>query len=171
TLGVVGYGNIGSQLGVLAEGLGMRVVFYDVVKKLNMGNARQLDSLPELLRIADVVTLHVPATPQARNMIDAERLALMKPEAVLINASRGNVSDLDALAARLKAGQLLGAAIDVFPQEPKSNDEPFESPLRGLDNVILTPHVGGSTQEAQENIGLEVSDKLVRYSDNGSTLS
>ncbi|HEX7036748.1 MAG TPA: phosphoglycerate dehydrogenase [Pseudomonadales bacterium] len=171
TLGVIGYGNIGSQLGVLAESIGMRVVFYDVVKKLNMGNARQLESLPELLRTADVVTLHVPATPQTRNMIDAEMLALMKPEAVLINASRGNVIDLDALAARLKAGQLLGAAIDVFPQEPKSNDEPFESPLRGLDNVILTPHVGGSTQEAQENIGLEVSDKLVRYSDNGSTLS
>ncbi len=171
TLGVIGYGNIGAQLGVLAEGLGMQVVFYDVVKKLNMGNARQIDSLPDLLRLADVVTLHVPATPQTRNMIDAEALSLMKPESVLINASRGNVIDLDALAERLRAGALLGAAVDVFPSEPASNDEPFESPLKGLANVILTPHVGGSTQEAQENIGLEVSEKLIRYSDNGSTLS
>ena len=171
TLGVIGYGNIGAQLGVLAEGLGMNVVFYDVVKKLNMGNARQMDSLADLLGRADVVTLHVPATPQTRNMIGAAELARMKRDAVLINASRGNVIDLDALAQRLRAGELLGAAIDVFPSEPKSNDEPFESPLRGLSNVILTPHVGGSTQEAQENIGLEVSEKLVRYSDNGSTLS
>jgi D-3-phosphoglycerate dehydrogenase len=171
TLGVVGYGNIGAQLGVLAEGLGMRVVFYDVVKKLNMGNARQLDSLAEVLRVADVVTLHVPATPQTRNMIDARALTLMKPEAVLINASRGDVIDLEALAERLKSGALLGAAVDVFPWEPKSNDEPFQSPLCGLPNVILTPHVGGSTQEAQENIGIEVSEKLIRYSDNGSTLS
>jgi D-3-phosphoglycerate dehydrogenase len=170
-LGVVGYGNIGAQLGVLAEGLGMRVVFYDVVKKLNMGNARQLDSLSEVLRTADVVTLHVPATPRTRNMIDAAALSLMKREAVLINASRGDVIDLDALAERLQSGGLLGAAVDVFPQEPKSNEETFESPLRGLPNVILTPHVGGSTQEAQENIGLEVSEKLIRYSDNGSTLS
>ncbi len=171
TLGVVGYGNIGAQLGVLAEGLGMKVVFYDVVKKLNMGNARQLDSLESLLGSADVVTFHVPATPLTRNMIGAAELSLMKPAAVLINASRGNVIDLGALAERLKAGALLGAAVDVFPTEPKANDEPFESPLRGLPNVILTPHVGGSTQEAQENIGLEVSEKLIRYSDNGSTLS
>ena len=171
TLGVVGYGNIGAQLGVLAEGLGMQVVFYDVVKKLNMGNARQVDSLGELLRQADVVSLHVPATSRTRNMIDAEALALMKPTGVLINASRGDVIDLAALAERLKTGALLGAAVDVFPVEPKSNEEPFESPLRGLPNVILTPHVGGSTQEAQENIGLEVSEKLIRYSDNGSTLS
>ncbi len=171
TLGVVGYGNIGAQLGVLAEGLGMKVVFYDVVKKLNMGNARQLDSLETLLGVADVVTFHVPATPQTRNMIGAEELRLMKRDAVLINASRGNVIDLEALAGRLEAGALLGAAVDVFPTEPKSNDEPFESPLRGLPNVILTPHVGGSTQEAQENIGIEVSEKLIRYSDNGSTLS
>lgn len=171
TLGVIGYGNIGAQLGVLAEGLGMQVVFYDVVKKLNMGNARQVDSLDDLLRLADVVTLHVPATAQTRNMIDDRALALMKREAVLINASRGNVIDLEALAARLRAGEVLGAAVDVFPTEPKSNDEPFESPLKGLPNVILTPHIGGSTQEAQENIGLEVSEKLIRYSDNGSTLS
>ena len=171
TLGVIGYGNIGAQLGVLAEGLGMQVVFYDVVKKLNMGNARQVDRLSDLLAMADVVTLHVPGTPQTRNMIDAKALSLMKHNAVLINASRGDVIDLDALAERLEAGALLGAAVDVFPREPKSNDEPFESPLCGLPNVILTPHVGGSTQEAQANIGLEVSEKLIRYSDNGSTLS
>jgi len=171
TLGVVGYGNIGSQLGVLAEGLGMHVIFYDVVKKLNLGNARQVDSLDELLGSADVVTLHVPSTPQTRGMMDRRAIGLLKPDAVLINASRGNVVDLDALAERLRAGSLIGAAIDVFPEEPKSNDEPFRSPLLGLDNVILTPHIGGSTQEAQANIGLEVSEKLVRYSDNGSTLS
>lgn len=171
TLGVVGYGNIGAQLGVLAEGLGMQVIFYDVVKKLNLGNARQVEDLDELLETADVVTLHVPATARTRNMIDGKALAGMKPEAVLINASRGDVVDLDALAQRLRDGQLLGAAIDVFPTEPKSNDDPFESPLMGLGNVILTPHVGGSTQEAQENIGFEVAEKLIRYSDNGSTLS
>ena len=171
TLGVIGYGNIGSQLGVLAEGLGMKVIFYDVIKKLNLGNARQVDSLDELLRTADVVTLHVPSTPQTRMMLDREALALIRRDAVLINASRGNVIDLDALAERLRAGELLGAAIDVFPEEPRSNDEPFRSPLLGLQNVILTPHVGGSTQEAQANIGLEVSEKLIRYSDNGSSLS
>jgi D-3-phosphoglycerate dehydrogenase / 2-oxoglutarate reductase len=171
TLGVVGYGNIGAQLGVLAEGIGMQVIFYDVVKKLNLGNARQVDELDELLACADVVTLHVPATTGTRNLINAAALARMKPESVLINASRGDVVDLDALAGRLRTGALLGAAIDVFPKEPKSNDEPFASPLVGLDNVLLTPHVGGSTQEAQENIGFEVAEKLIRYSDNGSTLS
>jgi D-3-phosphoglycerate dehydrogenase len=171
TLGVVGYGNIGSQLGVLAEGLGMNVIFYDVVKKLNLGNARQVSTLNELLESADVVTLHVPATQQTRNMLDADALDRMQPHAVLINASRGNVIDLGALASRLQAGRLQGAAIDVFPEEPKSNEEPFVSPLKGLENVILTPHIGGSTQEAQANIGLEVSEKLIRYSDNGSTLS
>jgi len=171
TLGVVGYGNIGSQLGVLAEGLGMQVIFHDVVKKLNLGNARQVDSLGTLLASADVVSLHVPATPATRNMIGAGELDRMKSEAVLLNASRGNVVDLDALAERLQDGRLLGAAIDVFPEEPKSNNEEFRSPLRGLENVILTPHVGGSTVEAQENIGVEVAEKLIRYSDNGSTLS
>jgi len=171
TLGVIGYGNIGSQLGVLAEGLGMQVLFYDVVKKLNLGNARQVDSLTELLRRSDVVSLHVPQTEATANLLDAELLAELKPEAVLINASRGNVIDLDALALRLREGQLLGAAIDVFPVEPKSNNELFESPLRGLGNVILTPHIGGSTLEAQENIGVEVSEKLIRYSDNGSTVT
>jgi D-3-phosphoglycerate dehydrogenase / 2-oxoglutarate reductase len=171
TLGVIGYGNIGAQLGVLAEGLGMQVIFYDVVKKLNLGNARQVEDLDELLAAADVVTLHVPSSPRTRNLIDAAALGKMKPQAVLINASRGDVVDLDALSDRLQAGALLGAAIDVFPKEPKSNDEAFESPLIGRDNVILTPHVGGSTQEAQENIGFEVAEKLIRYSDNGSTLS
>lgn len=171
TLGVIGYGNIGSQLGVLAEGLGMNVVFYDTARKLNLGNARQIDRLEELLGMADVVSLHVPATPVTANMMNGEALAKMKPGAVLINASRGNVVDIPALAAALRKEQLLGAAIDVFPEEPKSNNEPFLSELRGLANVILTPHVGGSTQEAQENIGREVAEKLIRYSDNGSTRS
>ncbi|MEE4302273.1 MAG: phosphoglycerate dehydrogenase [Pseudomonadales bacterium] len=170
TLGIVGYGNIGAQLGVLAESLGMRVRFYDVVRKLKLGNAEQVDSLRDLLAQSDVVTLHVPDTPSTRNMIDADALAHMKREAILINASRGTVVDIDALAATLRAGQLLGAAIDVYPTEPASNDDPFESPLRGLDNVILTPHIGGSTVEAQENIGREVSEKLCLYSDNGSTI-
>jgi len=171
TLGVVGYGNIGSQLGVLAEGLGMNVVFYDVVRKLNLGNTRQIDDLGELLDIADVVSMHVPSTPATANMMDAGMLDRMKAEAVLINASRGNVVDIKALAGHIRTGKLLGAAIDVFPEEPKSNNEPFKSELRGLPNVILTPHVGGSTVEAQENIGREVAEKLIRYSDNGSTRS
>ncbi|MDA1073222.1 MAG: phosphoglycerate dehydrogenase [Proteobacteria bacterium] len=171
TLGVIGYGNIGAQLGVLAEALGMRVVFHDSVKKLNLGNAHQVANLAELLKLSDVVSLHVPATEQTRNMIGALELALMKPTAVFINASRGNVVDLDALGERLLAGQLLGAAIDVFPHEPGSNDDPFASPLIGKPNTLLTPHIGGSTLEAQVNIGIEVSEKLIRYSDNGSTLS
>ena len=163
TLGVIGYGNIGSQLGVLAEGLGMNVVFYDIVRKLNLGNARQIDDLGDLLADADVVSMHVPATPATANMMNADALARMK------DSARGNVVDIGALAARIREGKLLGAAIDVFPQEPKSNNEPFISELRGLPNVILTPHIGGSTQEAQENIGREVAEKLIRYSDNGST--
>ena len=171
TLGVIGYGNIGSQLGVMAEALGMHVQFYDVVKRLNLGNARQLDSMDELLSTSDVVTLHVPATSATHNMIGARELARIKTTAVLINASRGDVVDLDALAAVLKSQRLLGAAIDVYPEEPKSNDDPFVSPLIDCNNVILTPHIGGSTSEAQENIGSEVADKLIRYSDNGSTLS
>jgi D-3-phosphoglycerate dehydrogenase len=171
TLGVIGYGNIGSQLGVLAESLGMKVIFHDVVKKLNLGNAQQIDDLDTLLETADVVSLHVPATAATRNLLTAEKLQRMRPTAVLLNASRGNVVDLDALAAQLRSGGLLGAAIDVFPEEPKSNNEVFDSPLKGLPNVILTPHVGGSTIEAQENIGSEVAEKLTLYSDNGSTLS
>jgi D-3-phosphoglycerate dehydrogenase / 2-oxoglutarate reductase len=171
TLGIVGYGSIGSQLSVLAEGLGMRVVFYDVVSKLPLGNASQIPSLEALLGQSDIVSLHVPDLASTRNLMDQERIGQMKPKSILINASRGTVVDIDALAKALDEKRLLGTAVDVFPVEPKSNDDEFESPLRGLDNAILTPHVGGSTQEAQENIGVEVADKLVRYSDNGSTLT
>ena len=170
-LGIVGYGHIGTQVGVLAESLGMRVIFHDIETKLALGNARAVSSLDELLERADVVTLHVPETPATRLMIRREQLAKMRAGAMLINASRGSVVDIDALAAVLRAGHLAGAAVDVFPVEPKGNDDPFVSPLIGLDNVILTPHIGGSTLEAQDNIGIEVASKLVRYSDNGSTLS
>ncbi|EIL97859.1 D-3-phosphoglycerate dehydrogenase [Rhodanobacter thiooxydans] len=170
-LGIVGYGHIGTQVGVLAESMGMRVIFHDIETKLALGNARAVSSLDELLERADVVTLHVPETPATQMMIRREQLAKMRAGAMLINASRGSVVDIDALAAVLRAGHLAGAAVDVFPTEPKGNDDPFVSPLVGLDNVILTPHVGGSTLEAQDNIGIEVASKLVRYSDNGSTLS
>lgn len=170
-LGIVGYGHIGTQVGVLAESLGMRVIFHDIETKLSLGNARAVSSLDELLERADVVTLHVPETPATQLMIRREQLAKMRAGAMLINASRGSVVDIDALATMLRAGHLAGAAVDVFPLEPKGNDDPFVSPLIGLDNVILTPHIGGSTLEAQDNIGIEVASKLVRYSDNGSTLS
>ena len=169
TLGIVGYGSIGTQLSVLAESLGMKVIYHDVVTKLPLGNATQVGSLEELLGKADVVTLHVPDLPSTRNMITATELAAMKQGAHLINAARGKCVDIDALAAALESGHILGAAIDVFPKEPKSADEEFESPLRAFDNVILTPHIGGSTQEAQANIGLEVAEKFVRYSDMGDT--
>jgi D-3-phosphoglycerate dehydrogenase / 2-oxoglutarate reductase len=171
TLGLIGYGSIGSQLSVLAESLGMKVCFYDVVAKLPLGNATQVRSLKELLNQADVVSLHVPETAGTRNMIGAEQLAQMKLGAVLINASRGTVVDIEALARAVEEQHLSGAAIDVFPVEPKGNQEEFVSPLRGLDNVILTPHIGGSTVEAQENIGVEVAEKLIKYSDNGTTTS
>ncbi|MBB3228959.1 D-3-phosphoglycerate dehydrogenase [Luteibacter sp. Sphag1AF] len=170
-LGIVGYGHIGTQVGVLAESLGMRVIFYDIEPKLSLGNARPAASLDELLKRADVVTLHVPETPQTRLMIGNAQLERMRAGAMLVNASRGTVVDIDALAANLRNGHISGAAIDVFPVEPKGNDDAFVSPLVGMDNVILTPHIGGSTLEAQENIGIEVASKLVRYSDNGSTLS
>lgn len=170
-LGIVGYGNIGSQLSILAESMGMEVYFYDVATKLSMGNARQVSHLHDLLALVDVVSLHVPETPATQWMFGANELAAMKKHAVLINASRGTVVDISALADALKQGKLLGAAIDVFPEEPRSNNEEFMSVLRGLDNVILTPHIGGSTQEAQENIGREVTEKMVLYSDNGTTLS
>ncbi|RRJ82744.1 phosphoglycerate dehydrogenase [Aestuariirhabdus litorea] len=170
-LGIIGYGSIGSQLSVLAEGLGMEVCFYDVITKLPLGNASQINSLNELLATSDIVTLHVPETPATQDMIGAEQIAAMKDGGILINASRGTVVDIDALAAALKEGKLLGAAIDVFPVEPRSNDEEFVSPLRGLNNVILTPHVGGSTMEAQANIGVEVAEKLAKYSDNGTSTS
>lgn len=170
-LGIIGYGSIGSQLSVLAEGLGMKVCFYDVTAKLSLGNATQIPSLNGLLASSDIVSLHVPEIPATMKMIGAEQLATMKPGSVLINASRGTVIDIEALVASLKQGHLAGAGIDVFPVEPRSNDDEFISPLREFDNVILTPHVGGSTVEAQENIGLEVAEKLVRYSDNGTTTS
>ena len=170
-LGIVGYGNIGSQLSVLAESMGMKVFLFDVVTKLPLGNAIQLNSLQELMSTCDIVTLHVPETPDTKDMIGAEQLGWMQPNAIFINASRGTVVDIDALAAALREKRLAGAAIDVFPVEPKSNDEEFVSPLRDFDNCILTPHVGGSTMEAQRNIGIEVSEKLVRYSDNGSSFA
>lgn len=171
TLGIIGYGHIGTQLSILAEHLGMRVQFYDIEDKLVLGNSTQVKSLDKLLNTSDVVTLHVPETAQTKDLINADTLSKMKEGAILINASRGTVVDIDALVKALEAKALSGAAIDVFPVEPKSNTETFESPLRQFDNVILTPHVGGSTQEAQENIGVEVAGKLAKYSDNGSTLS
>ena len=171
TLGIVGYGSIGAQLSILAEGLGMRVIYHDTAAKLAIGNATPAASLEALLRTADVVTLHVPETPDTTGLIGAAELALMKPGSILMNASRGRVVDLDALAGALESGHLAGAAVDVYPAEPRSNDDPFNSPLQNLDNAILTPHVGGSTVEAQENIGSEVAEKLVRFSDNGSTVT
>lgn len=170
TLGIIGYGHIGTQLSIMAEHIGMRVQFYDIESKLVLGNANQVDLLT-LLKTSDVVSLHVPETPQTRNMIAETELASMKQGAILINASRGTVVDIEALTASLQSKKLAGAAIDVFPVEPKGNDEEFISPLRAFDNVLLTPHIGGSTQEAQENIGYEVAGKMVKYSDNGSTLS
>jgi D-3-phosphoglycerate dehydrogenase / 2-oxoglutarate reductase len=171
TLGIVGYGNIGTQLSVMAEALGMDVCFYDIVTKLPLGNARMLPTLDEVLAAADVVTFHVPETPLTRGMMGRAQFARMKPGAMLINASRGTVVDIDAAADALERKHLGGAAFDVFPAEPEGNDQEFLSPLRRFENVILTPHIAGSTIEAQANIGTEVSEKLVRYSDNGSTLS
>ncbi len=170
TLGIVGYGNIGTQLSVLAEAMGMRVLFSDVVTKLPLGNAQQVD-MDQVLSQADVVSLHVPETADTIHMIGRRELQMMKNDAVLINASRGQVVDIDALVAVLDSGSLLGAAIDVFPVEPKSGREEFVSPLRRFHNVILTPHIGGSTVEAQANIGVEVAEKLIRYCDNGTTVS
>lgn len=171
TLGIVGYGSIGTQLSVLAEALGMQVIFFDVITRLPLGNARQVAHLHDLLATADVVSLHVPETPATQWMVGEAEIAVMKPGSVLINASRGSVVAIEPLAVALRQKRLLGAAIDVFPVEPRSNKDIFESPLRGLDNVILTPHVGGSTMEAQENIGIEVAEKLVKYSDNGTSTS
>ncbi|WP_038362834.1 phosphoglycerate dehydrogenase [Bosea sp. UNC402CLCol] len=170
TLGIVGYGNIGSQLSTLAEAMGMRVIYYDHTDRLRHGNTEPVGSLAELLGSADIVSLHVPETPQTHGMIGAEQLAQMNRGSYLINNSRGTVVDLDALAAALKSGHLAGAAVDVFPVEPASNAERFVSPLQGCANVILTPHIGGSTEEAQERIGAEVARKLVDYSDVGATV-
>src|SRR6266853_6989350 len=170
TLGIVGYGHIGTQVGVLAESLGMQVVFFDIEMKLAMGNARQMPTLESLLEISDVVTLHVPQTPQTDKMIGQAALARMKKGAGLVNAARGSVVDIDALVEALSSKHIGGAALDVFPKEPKGAHDEFVSPLRGMDNVILTPHVGGNTIEAQHDIGIEVSSKLLKYSNNGSTL-
>jgi D-3-phosphoglycerate dehydrogenase len=170
TLGIVGYGSVGSQLSTLAEGMGMRVIFFDTSDKLRHGNTEPVESLDELLRQSDVVSLHVPETPATNGMIGANEIAKMKPGAHLLNLSRGTVVDLEALAAAIKSGHLHGAGVDVFPVEPGSNAEKFVTPLQGLDNVILTPHVGGSTEEAQDRIGIEVSKKLIEYSDVGSTI-
>jgi D-3-phosphoglycerate dehydrogenase len=169
TLGIVGYGHIGSQVSVLAETLGMNVVFYDVEPKLSLGNARSVKTLDELLKIADVVTLHVPETAATHQLMNLARMKRMKKGACLINYSRGNVVDLIALRKLLENGSIAGAAIDVFPSEPKTNKDPFSTPLQGIPNVILTPHIGGSTMEAQENIGTDVTSKLIHYLESGTT--
>ena len=171
TLGIIGYGNIGMQLGVIAESLGMKVVYFDVESKLPLGNAQPKATLEALLEESHVVSLHVPQHASTELLIGRQEIAVMRSGAMLINASRGNVVDLDALAEALNGNHIGGAAIDVFPVEPRSNNDEFQSPLRGIDQCILTPHIGGSTQEAQENIGVEVAEKLTRYSDNGTTTS
>ncbi|MWN31698.1 MULTISPECIES: phosphoglycerate dehydrogenase [unclassified Gilliamella] len=170
-LGIIGYGHIGSQLSILAESLGMNVYFYDIETKLPLGNAKQISTMKELLAISDIVSMHVPENATTIKMISNNEIEAMKSGAILINASRGKVIDLDALTNALNANKLSGAAIDVFPTEPASNNDPFESPLCQFDNVIITPHIGGSTSEAQENIGIEVATKLAKYSDTGATLS
>lgn len=170
-LGIIGYGHIGSQLSIVAEALGMHVYFYDIENKLPLGNAQQVRTLEDLLSSCDIISLHVPENASTKNLINAERIAQLKQDGILINAARGTVVDIDALAEALEKGHIRGAAIDVFPEEPASINEEFVSPLRRFDNVLLTPHIGGSTAEAQENIGSEVAGKFVKYSDNGSTLS
>jgi D-3-phosphoglycerate dehydrogenase len=170
TLGIIGYGHIGSQVSILAESLGMNIFYYDIEKKLSLGNSRSVASLNELLKISDTITIHVPSTELTRNMISKDQIALMKNGSCLINASRGDVVDYKAVAEGLRSKHLAGVAADVFPEEPASNDEPFENDLQEFNNVILTPHIAGSTLEAQANIGLEVTEKLVKYSDTGSTI-
>ncbi len=171
TLGIIGYGHIGTQVGIIAEALGLKVEFYDIENKLDFGNVRQVETLDELYAHADIITLHVPDNPTTRKMINAESFSKMKDGVIFINAARGSVVDIDALVDALKSGKVGGAAVDVYPTEPAKNGDPFESPLTQFDNVILTPHIGGSTKEAQTNIGIEVATKLATYSDNGSTLS
>ena len=170
TVGIIGYGHIGSQVSILAEAIGMRVLFYDVIKKLPLGNATSVGTMKELLAKSDFVTLHVPETEQTKNMMRADELAAMKKGAHLINASRGSVIDIGALVIALKEKHLGGCAIDVFPEEPASNKDKFFSPLQGLPNVILTPHIGGSTEEAQYSIGLEVAESFIRLLSQGTTL-
>ena len=171
TLGIVGYGHIGTQVGIVAEALGLKVIFFDTEKKLCFGNAKQVDTLDELLKYSDIVTMHVPETPETKLMIGAAQFAEMKQGVIFVNASRGSVVDIDALADALDSKHVSGAALDVHPVEPATGNDPFVSRLQKYDNVILTPHIGASTQEAQKNIGIEVADKLVKYSDNGSTLT
>ncbi|MCZ8155813.1 MAG: phosphoglycerate dehydrogenase [Leptospira sp.] len=169
TLGIVGYGHIGSQVSVLAESMGMKVLFYDVIAKLPLGNASYVASYSELLKNSDFVTFHVPETQETQDMFTKEHLSIVKDGVYLLNLSRGKVVNIEALAEGIKSGKIAGAGIDVFPEEPKSNDDPFKSPLQGLPNIILTPHVGGSTEEAQKNIGTEVAQKLLKFINNGST--
>jgi D-3-phosphoglycerate dehydrogenase len=169
-LGIIGYGHIGTQVSILAESMGMNIYYYDIEKKLSLGNAKAMSGLKELLAISDVITLHVPSTPLTRNMISDEQLSWMKKGACLINASRGDVVDYKALAKSLKEKHVVGAAADVFPIEPSSEQELFKTELQEFQNVILTPHIGGSTSEAQANIGLEVAEKLIKYSDTGATI-
>ncbi len=170
TLGIVGYGHIGSQVSVLAEALGMKVIFYDVVPKMALGNAQQIKTLDELLSQSDMVTLHVPQLPTTKNLINADRLKKMKTGAVLINCARGNVVDLKSLRQSLIDKKLSGFAADVFPEEPQGNDDAFVNELQGLPNVILTPHIGGSTVEAQENIGIDVATKMLAFLETGSSV-
>ena len=169
TLGIIGYGNIGSQVSVLAEAIGMKVVFYDIETKLPLGNAEDAKSLKELLKKADVVTLHVPETPHTKNLINKNNLKHFKKGAILINYARGEVVDLDALASAIQNGHINGAAVDVYPSEPEKNGDKFQTPLQNIPNVILTPHIGGSTEEAQQNIGEDVSVKLFNYLEKGIT--
>jgi D-3-phosphoglycerate dehydrogenase len=170
TLGIVGYGNIGSQLSMLAEAMGMQVIYFDHIDKLRHGNTEPVESLQDLLARSDIVSLHVPETLATSGMIGEAELRLMKPGACLINNSRGTIVDLDALARALRDGHVAGAALDVFPVEPSSNSDSFKCPLQGLKNVILTPHIGGSTEEAQDRIGKEVARKMLDYFSSGSTM-
>lgn len=167
TLGIIGYGNIGSQTSVLAEALGMKVIYYDIVTKLPMGNASQVANLKDLMSKADVITLHVPETPQTKNLINKNNLKYCKKGAIIINYARGEVMDLDALSSAIQSGQIAGAAVDVYPVEPEKNGDRFETPMQNLPNVLLTPHIGGSTEEAQQNIGEDVSTKLLSYLEKG----
>lgn len=169
TLGIIGYGNIGSQLSVLAEAMGMKVIFYDTELKLPLGNAKACKTMKEVLNQADIVTLHVPESASTKLLINKKNIKEFKKGAILINDARGHVVDIEVLAEALKSGHLSGAAVDVFPIEPKKNGDVFSSPLQGLPNVLLTPHIGGSTEEAQENIGIDVSNKLFKYLENGNT--
>lgn len=169
TLGIIGYGHIGSQVSILAEAFGMKVIFFDIQTKLPLGNAQPADTYEEVLKNSDFISFHVPESPDTVNLLGAKEFAVMKKGSYVLNLSRGRVVDIDALTANLKSGHIAGAGIDVFPEEPKSNKDPFVSPLQNLPNVILTPHIGGSTEEAQRNIGLEVANKLLRFINNGST--